>query len=1103
MSKAFIVYSSNFHVPYMKEVLSVIKTILKEKDILPQDLSLILRGGDYIHERLNETIKKSDLGIVILDGLRPNVAYEYGLLQMKGIHIIPLKRNNAEFAIKTLFYNPLDKDNKGIDPQLMFGDWRYKHAGMEHLRNPLLNIPNHFSDISGISEVRYETIDDTEDMYSLGHKLRIEVDNILPELYSEDGIKFSQLFLYFPEEDPLFLEESIRNLALFSILGLRKNYETDDEFEELRKDFFKLFTTSNKSINDLLQLYESLLKYKKPIVQKYGRYLKIDSIPLIKDTFAYFSEHPVIFSQKFNLILSTQNSELIKRFLQQIQSKRLVEKEKIDIIGDYLFAKSNLFPDISVIQDYQKSQLFATTAYIFTKQALKLLEEWIKPLSPVTINEKFPFKSNIRNPGNPQDPILWFLSRISKFDSFFESSVTILLKFAIAAQANKDAYSDHVHSSTGMIAVHQVKEQFYPLEGSVSIERRWKFINFISFSKKWPELYTQACISLKFSAIKNFLETQWHIADGYSGGSVNFRHMMIDDLTKYEILEQERKKAFKLLMKWANDEFITNILENAPYNYLINQLAQWNYYFPWTEIETFIQQMIEKDQKNKSIFRNHIQYLRKYPNWRTSYSDDDLNSIFIMDDEYESKLTPKEFFKKNLAISEYDFMSGKPDDKKVRKEKFHEFQTQILEKYHHLTIDEREEINRLLIFKNFISSSNFGHFFAKSTNLVGLLKIIDDFQIVINEGDLIEFPSFFSALLWNLHKEDELKWEKIIEGLWNNKNFYQFRINLLWTNLNITDFTWEKFRSLVNSKEISPDGIISFINVKPITFSISHKEINEILESFIDRVGKIAHSPKRRSSIMKSDEKPIYLFYANLSNYLEKSKIQLEPYLAKMILDKWLIHAKEILENFYDNILIEWGKIDRNAFIPWLKVGLSISHPQNSFLKNASKEFSKEIFGMLKELFSLEKYPKVRTNDHTRIMQFEISGDVSIMLNFTFDQFEILYTSNPKTLGNIVGRIFDILDNHSPIPHPIRNLILKNHKDSDFQYSIYSGFNQKVRSFTGNSYEQAYKYDIQKLIQWSEMEDNRDLKDWLKIIREWLKNDAQRSEDSWKEREVE
>jgi len=190
MPHAFIAYSSKKHVPYINEVLEVVNVVLKDMDIIPFNFSKMIRAREKIPTKLREIITQSDMGIVILDGLRPNVVYEFGLLQTQGLHIIPLKKSDAKLSVKSFFYNPSTKD---LDPTLAFGDFRYKDASLRHLKEPLLDINSHLSDCQGEHIIIYETVDDSDVPNSLGKLLRDEIEAILPTLRARDGPDFQRV----------------------------------------------------------------------------------------------------------------------------------------------------------------------------------------------------------------------------------------------------------------------------------------------------------------------------------------------------------------------------------------------------------------------------------------------------------------------------------------------------------------------------------------------------------------------------------------------------------------------------------------------------------------------------------------------------------------------------------------------------------------------------------------------------------------------------------------------------------------------------------------------------------------------------------------------
>lgn len=83
----------------MNYLLDVVQSVLENMDITPQ----FLNDGyfscvRFISRMLKRNKLDSDFALIILNRLRHNVAYEFGLFQMKGVKIIPIKKKNAQFA---------------------------------------------------------------------------------------------------------------------------------------------------------------------------------------------------------------------------------------------------------------------------------------------------------------------------------------------------------------------------------------------------------------------------------------------------------------------------------------------------------------------------------------------------------------------------------------------------------------------------------------------------------------------------------------------------------------------------------------------------------------------------------------------------------------------------------------------------------------------------------------------------------------------------------------------------------------------------------------------------------------------------------------------
>jgi tetratricopeptide (TPR) repeat protein len=124
-----LVYSDVTHVPNINQVLEDIEEVLAERGFSAQRLGDEARTGQGYPESLRKLLSGCVLGVVVLDGLRPNVTYELGFLLGLNKPIIVLQSVHAELAVKTLFVDMGKLQRKQFDS----------------LRNPVLR-QDHFSD---------------------------------------------------------------------------------------------------------------------------------------------------------------------------------------------------------------------------------------------------------------------------------------------------------------------------------------------------------------------------------------------------------------------------------------------------------------------------------------------------------------------------------------------------------------------------------------------------------------------------------------------------------------------------------------------------------------------------------------------------------------------------------------------------------------------------------------------------------------------------------------------------------------------------------------------------------------------------------------------
>lgn len=1068
----------------MKEVLGIINSVLDSMGIDKIYLGYNFRGTRYYHEMLRKNIKESDFGIVVLNGLRPNVTYEFGLLQMSNIEVIPLIKNDAKISVRSLYYNIHEKC---IDPELAFGNYYYRKSAFDNLIEPKIIIQEHFSDCQGMHQVIYTTIDDTEEIGSLGRVLREEITKIIPYLRSRSGPGFNKVRFMFPDINASILDESIRLLSLFSVLGWNKYYDGDITFQSIRKEFLSLFINQPVSEDQINTIFNSLLDSSENILKNYGRYLTIDSEKLIRESFKYFLENTEVFRRYYIQIMKSSEPEISRRFLERIKSSEYIGEDNKEAIGKYIFERLNIFTDISILQDKDLCKIFINSASINPTKALDLLYDWITPLTPMKMAELFSFESTLISPGNPHDNVLWFLNYISKNDEFFAQSMEILFEFSLPIIVNEERIQTQIYSYIDRLALDRFLEQCHSLEGKVNVATRWHFIKSISWLENWPDDYIRATKDLKFRAIKTFLQKTWTIPGPVKEGSLKINRYTIHNGLNYEALEICRTEAYNLLMEWLDQKNEYKHIYNELFEYSYQNLSNWVKYIPWDEIKHLYEKIFIEDTQKTLIFLSYIDNLRVYDTWQQEYSHENLKEVLQFHSELEKSLTTINYFRRKLGFSMFS------DDNKIQ-----EF-ISLMEKYKSQGNSERGELNRFLISENLFQSFEFGTFFANQLSI----EELKDFMILstelvstLNKDSLSEF---YLGLWSILFRTNEQQWENLLNDNWDNSNIQPYIKRILWAvGDRISNFIWRKYLYLFNTGMIEPVDMIN-VFLKKLPSTITNEEIKSILVKCIESIGETIHS-KNPYPIKE------YIFVLwNLERIFQVNEDLPDDILATSILENLSPINKEILSQLHNKeIIIKLGKLAKGSFEKWLKSGFSTSGIKgDDFIIRCADDFIEQIFQITKDLFSLPQNVNEYTEEHKILNSFEITGDPNILLRFSSDNIDTLYELNSSKLGYLFGRLIRNSPIENPFPPDLERLIIHHIEDIDFKNKIFQAFSEDVRSFVGNNYDQQFSEDYIRIGHWREYATDNIFREWLKELHQYIDSLRDQSREFWREMEVE
>jgi tetratricopeptide (TPR) repeat protein len=172
-----IVYPDRKHVKYIHQITNSLEEILKELDFSVNKLSDETIPDEHFGETFEFLAKDCDLAVVIFDGFRPNVLFEYGYLRGLKKIILPIKSKMASVAVKSLYRIKENADTREIQD----------HTGLTkaqfcHLKEPPLGYFSLLSDRYGINIIE---VDCNAELSSKNHpktKLKTEIEKLMPRI---------------------------------------------------------------------------------------------------------------------------------------------------------------------------------------------------------------------------------------------------------------------------------------------------------------------------------------------------------------------------------------------------------------------------------------------------------------------------------------------------------------------------------------------------------------------------------------------------------------------------------------------------------------------------------------------------------------------------------------------------------------------------------------------------------------------------------------------------------------------------------------------------------------------------------------------------------
>ena len=154
-----------------------IEEVLRDFNFSIKKISDDTPPDEHFGERFESLSKECSLAIVVLDGLRPNVLFEYGYLRGINKVILPVKNKNAAIAVKSLY--PLSEKAETQEIQNHTG---LTKAQFSHLKEPSIDYFSQLSDRHGINLIEVDCNAELSSKNNPKTKLRTEIEKIMPKI---------------------------------------------------------------------------------------------------------------------------------------------------------------------------------------------------------------------------------------------------------------------------------------------------------------------------------------------------------------------------------------------------------------------------------------------------------------------------------------------------------------------------------------------------------------------------------------------------------------------------------------------------------------------------------------------------------------------------------------------------------------------------------------------------------------------------------------------------------------------------------------------------------------------------------------------------------
>ncbi|MFX0102222.1 MAG: hypothetical protein ACFFCS_21835 [Candidatus Hodarchaeota archaeon] len=1069
--RCFIVYASKCHVDYIDDILTIISKTLINFDFEPVILGEEIRSTKGYYEEVFSEIQRSRFGIVILDGLRANVTFEFGLLYGLKKPIIVLKSQNAQVNIENLYSKEEKQKYK-------------KKRWFKSILNPRLDIITQFSDYGGRHYCVFSrTLKETDQM-SLKHRLEDELEKILSEIQEQTGQKLFDLYTNFPESDKNKVTQVLIGLSLFSYVGWKSRSARDDEFLQNREDFCDIIKLPNKGEVNII--IENLLRL--GYVKRAGRYILLNSIEITNEILNDLIENKELY-QYFQNIYQLSNKGFLRRFIERLKNYK--EKKVVMEIVNSLLDNRILFPDWKAFEDELKTRMFYDLSLISPRGAIYSLNRLFSQVSDEELKVYYQraFDSAPYYPGfapappelNGRNHILWILAHVIYYDDLFTDAI----KFAY--RMLKIEGDKWVNTTRDIF-----REIFYPKTFiQASLKDRISFLENLDYKdEKDVDILLIGLTSATETGSYHLMQLVQIDGDNKEKGAY-----FTPGREGYEERENYRMDAYSILMTLLDSKNPT-IFDNAM-TLFNNRLSSILYYFGWSKVKEIWEKAIERDSEYKSGIVKLINNYKKY--WEDHISESNMKEMLKFRDQITSKYTPREKFQRLLSY--------RYDDEDFVVEDYKQYQKSLEQKYEEWAKNFYSDDNLFTEFADLLFSESIivpGSIGFHYGNLDTEYKKWDLIKGIYLKLKKQKSTGFIYGYLNSIKQRDPSIWESIINECLSIADFFPYYINLLFHH-DITDFIIEKALALLMDEKITLKQVwkkIFNLNFEKVSSKNLNKLLHKIVmkkELFIEKkspeltklkdfeskqVGIVGlHFLNRILKMHKTIIKDIYQSLVDLAIFLVDSRNNDE------IMESWEVLVNLLQE---ENEKVWVQILDGILKIP----GTLLTRTRGSrfienFIVSCYKSQPDAVIKRLINIFS--------ESSNKFVLRFIFSP--KILNTIGIEGIKEIVEQDPKKNLPIITQILqDEIVSADNVPPLLRDLILNYSEDQGLKETIVGNFlYNRARMFL-NDPTDPYKRDIELLLKWKENTKYPKVKEMIDFIISKIEAEMKDAKDRHDER---